>query len=87
MPKTSWFKNLWNWKKNKNKNKKKQSNLRRTKKMKSFKIDKSCIKVKAYDLNGNDLTSYLRHSHVYNGVPGGFYLDRRQMSRDSKYYK
>tara|TARA_Y100001933_G_C18626995_1_gene408743 strand:+ start:284 stop:541 length:258 start_codon:yes stop_codon:yes gene_type:complete len=84
MPKTSWFKKLWNWKKNKNK--KKRSNLRRTRNMKPFKIDNSSIKVKAYDLNGRDLSHYLRYSHVYNGIPGGFYLDTKQMNRDSKYY-
>ena len=84
MPKTNWFKNLWKWKKNKNK--KKKSNLPRTKRMKSFKINKiSCVKIRAYDLNGKDLTPYLKSSYNYNGVPGGFYLDTNQINRDRIY--
>jgi len=83
MPKLSWFKNLWK-KKKKNKDK---GNLYRTHKMKSFKINKiSDVKVKAYDSNGNDLTRYIRSSFVYDGVPGGFYLDTRQMNFDNKHY-
>ena len=55
--------------------------------MKSFKINKiSGVKVKAYDSNGNDLTRYIRSSFVYDGVPGGFYIDTRQMNFDNKHY-
>ena len=46
----------------------------------------SDVKVKAYDSNGNDLTRYIRSSFVYDGVPGGFYLDTRQMNFDNKHY-
>ena len=48
MPKTSWFKHLWNWRKNKKS--KDKGNMYRTQRMKSFKIKKiSDVKVKAYD--------------------------------------
>jgi hypothetical protein len=58
--------------------------------MKSFKIKKYAevsrddvkICVKCYDLSGKDMTRYLRHSFVYNGTPGGFYLDTDKMRRE-----
>tara|TARA_Y100001970_G_scaffold272323_1_gene368887 strand:- start:3506 stop:3766 length:261 start_codon:yes stop_codon:yes gene_type:complete len=85
MPKTSWFKHLWNWRKKKKS--KDKGNMYRTQRMKSFKIKKiSDVKVKAYDSNGNDLTRYIRSSFVYDGAPGGFYLDTRQMNFDNKHY-
>ena len=75
MPRTTWFKKLWDWKF-------KGKKLERKKRMRSFKIEKincntSKIKVRCYDNGGNDLTQYLRHSYTYKGVPGGFYLDIR----------
>ena len=81
MPRTTWFKKLWDWKKNKKS--KDKGNLYRTRRMKSFKIKKQCnVKIKAYDLNGKDISQYVRSSFVYNGVPGGFYLDTTKMRED-----
>ena len=81
MPKTTWFKKLWDWKKNKKF--KDKGNLYRTHRMKSFKIKKPCkVKIKAYDLNGQDISQYVCSSFVYNGVPGGFYLDTKKMRED-----
>ena len=81
MPKLSLFKNFWK-KKKKSKDK---GNMYRTHKMKSFKINKiTGVKVKAYDYNGDDLTKYIRSSFVYDGAPGGFYLDTKQMHFDGK---
>ena len=81
MPKTTWFKNLWKWKKNKKS--KDKGNLYRTHRMPSFKIKKNGnFKVKAYDLNGHDISQYVSSSFVYNGVPGGFYLDTKKMKKE-----
>tara|TARA_B100000795_G_C22579995_1_gene353413 strand:+ start:189 stop:413 length:225 start_codon:yes stop_codon:yes gene_type:complete len=74
MPKNSWFKHLWNWRKNKNNNKKK--GLYRTRRMESFKFKKiSNMSVKAYDSQGKDISHLIKHSFVYEGVPGGFYIE------------
>ena len=73
MPRKIWFKKLWDWKF-------KGKKLERKKRMRSFKItkinhDTSKIKIRCFDYRGNDLTHQLKHSYVYDGVPGGFYLD------------
>ena len=55
MPKTTWFKKLWKWKKSKKP--KDHGKLYRTQRMKSFKIKKiSKVSIKAYDLNGTDIS-------------------------------
>ncbi len=72
MPKLSWFKKIWN--RNKKQKKKK---LYRTKRMESFKfIPTNNVSVRCTDSQGNDITHMLRHSYVYKGVPGGFYIDK-----------
>ena len=81
MPRKTWFKKLWNWKF-------KGKKLERKKRMISFKIDKvnknfksnKGVKVRCYDYSGKDMTPYLKSSYNYNGVPGGFYLDTREMN-------
>tara|TARA_A100001011_G_C14163235_1_gene779186 strand:- start:74 stop:319 length:246 start_codon:yes stop_codon:yes gene_type:complete len=77
MPKTSWFKNLLNWKRSRTKEtESKKKKLPRTKRMRSFKIkDISGLKINAYDSQGRDISHSVKYSHVYNGIPGGFYLD------------
>ena len=81
MPKTLWFKKIWNCKKNKKY--KDKGKLYRTRRMKSFRINNSCnIRMKAYDLSGQDVSHYLRYSFIYNGIPGGFYLDEKKMKED-----
>ena len=85
MPKTSWFKHLWKWKKNKNKVDIHRK-MHRTKRMTSFKIKKNGkVSVKAYDLNGKDISHYVSSSYNYNGVPGGFYVDTKKMMSDGYY--
>jgi len=70
MPKFNWIRKLFN--------KEKKKKLYRTHRMPSFKLKKvNRVNVKAYDLQGNDITSHVKHSYVYNGVPGGFYLDNQ----------
>jgi hypothetical protein len=73
MPRNTWFKKLWDWKF-------KGKKLERKKRMRSFKMKKvkcntSDIKIRCYDYSGRDLTPYLKSSFVFNGIPGGFYLD------------
>jgi hypothetical protein len=87
MPRTTWFKKLWDWKF-------KGRKLERKKRMRSFKIEKvnknyqsnkgvKCVKgvkVRCYDYSGRDLTPYLKSSFTYNGIPGGFYLDTSKLT-------
>ena len=79
MPRISWFKKLWDWKF-------KERKLKRKKRMRSFKIKKigsaSDVRIRCYDYNGRDLTPYLKSSFVFNGIPGGFYLDTSEMRKD-----
>ena len=83
MPKKNWFKNLWNWRKNKNKEK---NTMRRTSRMPSFKIKKvQGIKIKALDSQGRDITRFVKHSYVFDGNPGGFYLDTKEMTEQLYY--
>ena len=70
--------------------KKDKGRLYRAKTMKPFKIKKYAevsrddvkIYLKCYDLGGKDMTRYLNYSFVYNGIPGGFYLDTDKMRKD-----
>ena len=76
MPKTSWFKHLWNANKEK-------KPLKRIQRMKSFKsVKNKNVTVKYIDYQGNDLTRYVKSSYVYNGTPGGFYIDQEQMKNE-----
>jgi len=80
MPKKSWFKHLW-------KVKKEVKPLKRIQRMKSFKAVKNKnITVKYIDDQGKDMSRYVKSSYVYDGVPGGFYIDQEQMKMEGVYY-
>ena len=83
MPKTSWFKNLLKWKRSRSKeSKNKNKKLPRTKRMQSFKIKNiDGLKIKAYDSQGRDISHCVKYSHIYNGIPGGFYLDANELNK------
>ena len=50
--------------------------LKRKKRMISFKKKNfNDIKIRYVDNYGNDLTKRVRSSYVYNGIPGGFYVN------------
>lgn len=70
MPRTSWFKHLYNWRRKK---------LKKTKRMYSFKrVDKNNI-IKYVDKNGNDVTKYMKYSFKENGRIYGLYVDTEKM--------
>ena len=74
MPRNSWFKKLWRWKfGNRSENRYSTKTLKRTKRFESF---RRSAKVTCLDSQGKDISHLVRHSFVYDGVPGGFYLDR-----------
>jgi len=67
----SWFKKLWR------KKEVQKKKLYRPKRMETFKfIPTNNVKVRCIDSQGKDITHLVRHSFVFNGVPGGFYVDR-----------
>ena len=79
MPRNSWFKKLWRWKfGNRSENRYSTKTLKRTKRFESFRRVNNGVKIKCVDSEGKDISHLVKHSFVFDGVPGGFYLDRRR---------
>ena len=77
MPRISWFKKLWRWKFGYRTSRTiPEKTLKRTKRFESFRRVNNGVKVRCFDSHGKDISHLIKHSFVYNGVPGGFYLDR-----------
>ena len=77
MPRNSWFKKLWRWKfGDRTISPVPKKNLKRTKRFESFRRKDNGVKIKCLDSNGKDISHLVKHSFVFDGVPGGFYLDR-----------
>lgn len=74
MSSNSWFKKLWRWKFG---DRTPTKSLKRTKRFESFtRVKYGSVKIKCIDSNGKDISHLVKHSFVFDGVPGGFYLDR-----------
>ena len=78
MPRNSWFKKLWRWKFGSriSPTNVPEKTLKRTKRFESFRRVNSGVIVRCFDSEGKDISHLVRHSFVYDGVPGGYYLDR-----------
>tara|TARA_B110000444_G_scaffold212811_1_gene209332 strand:+ start:166 stop:417 length:252 start_codon:yes stop_codon:yes gene_type:complete len=73
MPRNSWFKKLWRWKFGPRSSVPKKT-LKRTNRFESFRrVNNGAT---CFDSEGKDISHLVRHSFVYDGVPGGYYLDR-----------
>lgn len=81
MPRNSWFKKLWRWKFGP-RSSAPEKTLKRTKRFESF---RRSAKVICLDSQGKDISHLVRHSFVYDGVPGGFYLDRSRHNNPYEY--
>lgn len=70
MPRTSWFKHLYNWRRKK---------LKKTKRMYSFKKINENNTIKYMDKYGNDVTNCIKYSFKENGRTYGLYVDTKKM--------